>query len=387
MKFLINKTILIISPQNWGKMLLSKHHYAIELARAGNKVYFLNPPDTNKRIRYNSVSVLNNELHPNLFEVNHRLYFPYFLKFRAMGLFQLLMQPHIKKVLGTIGKPVDIIWSFDIGNLYPFRLFPKNSLKIFHPVDEPLSAEAINAARGAGIIFSVTNEILEKYKGYPVRKEFINHGVNADFLNVLNQKERVAKFERLKVGYAGNMLRPDLDRPTLLKIIEENSAVEFNFYGSFEVKQTNIGGEEDEATIQFIKKLKQFSQVKLHGVLEQVKLAEDFISMDAFLVCYDIEKDQSKGTNYHKLMEYMATGKIVIANNISTYSDRPDLIKMPLSRKNNDELPKLFKEVISSLKLYNSNELSERRKAFAASNTYTNQIARIDSILSQEFFN
>lgn len=42
-----NKTILIISPEPWGKMMISKHHYALELAKLGNEVYFLNPPNNN----------------------------------------------------------------------------------------------------------------------------------------------------------------------------------------------------------------------------------------------------------------------------------------------------------------------------------------------------
>jgi len=35
-----NKTIIILSPEKWGKMMLSKHHYAIELAGMGNIVFF-----------------------------------------------------------------------------------------------------------------------------------------------------------------------------------------------------------------------------------------------------------------------------------------------------------------------------------------------------------
>ncbi len=41
---IINKTILFISPGPWGINHVSKHHYAIELAKIGNDVYFLNPP-------------------------------------------------------------------------------------------------------------------------------------------------------------------------------------------------------------------------------------------------------------------------------------------------------------------------------------------------------
>ncbi len=52
-----DKTILIISPQEWGKMLLSKHHYALELAKAGNIFYFLNPPDKKAELNYNSIAI------------------------------------------------------------------------------------------------------------------------------------------------------------------------------------------------------------------------------------------------------------------------------------------------------------------------------------------
>ena len=42
-----NKTILIISPERWGTNFVSKHHYALELAK-NNNVYFLNPDGTEK---------------------------------------------------------------------------------------------------------------------------------------------------------------------------------------------------------------------------------------------------------------------------------------------------------------------------------------------------
>ena len=42
------KVIFIVSYENWGNMLMSKHHYAIELGKAGNKVYFINHPDKRK---------------------------------------------------------------------------------------------------------------------------------------------------------------------------------------------------------------------------------------------------------------------------------------------------------------------------------------------------
>ena len=49
MKFetLKNKIILIISPNFWGDIHLTKHSYALEISKLGANVYFLNPPSRN----------------------------------------------------------------------------------------------------------------------------------------------------------------------------------------------------------------------------------------------------------------------------------------------------------------------------------------------------
>jgi hypothetical protein len=378
-----NKTILLISPQQWGKMFISKHHYAVELAKRGNEVYFLCPPDNDqwkltgktKRIKIGAVKE-----YPNLTLINHQLYFPYQLKFHAKGLYDFLMQKQVNDILAIIKKPVDIIWSFDIGNLYPFRLFGKKSYKIFHPVDEPLNKEAIEAARGCDVIFSVTHEILEKYRSPDVPGYFINHGVTEHFFKPAGIKTD----HKTHVGLSGNLLRPDIDRETLLKIIGENDDIVFDFFGSYEQNHANIGGSSDDASAKFIASLKAQKNVVLHGTLGNRELAAAFFDMDCFLICYDIKKDQSKGTNYHKIMEYLSTGKVILSNNVTTYQHEPDLIQMSESRGNNDELPLLFKKVIAHLDDFNSNELRQKRIAFARDNLYCKQIERIEKMISGE---
>lgn len=383
MNFLQHKTILIVSPQDWGKMFLSKHHYAMELAKAGNQVYFLNPPTTSSSLKSGEVVVGESMLHKNLFMIRHRLYFPYSIKFRSLTLFHWLMKKQVKAIVSKIGGKVDIIWSFDIGHLYPFKFFPSQSIKVFHPVDEPLRKEAIMAATGADIIFSVTREILSKYQSFDARKEFINHGVSKEFIDrLISTRQQPKNSGQILVGYAGNLLRPDMDRATLVKIVRENPQVQFHFFGSYQSKDANIGGTDDTESQTFIKNLQEQSHVYLHGALGQEDLSVAFGKMDAFLVCYDINKDQSKGTNYHKLMEYIATGKVVIANNITTYSSEPDLIQMTLERSNNEKLPALFKNVIEHLSEQNSEEKTKKRVEFAQDNIYPKQVERIDEVLS-----
>ena len=371
-----NKRILILSPQSWGKMHLSKHHYAIELARAGNVVYFLNPPEMKATSFPGRFRVYNSSTE-NLFLIEHRLYFPYRIKFHAIGIFHWLMHFHIRQLLRTLKQPFDIIWSFDLGNLYPFRLFGSRPLKLFHPVDEPLNKTAIDSAAGAQIIFSVTKEILAKYEHLKLPSYFINHGVSGNFF----QHQKQTNEKHVCVGFSGNLTRSDIDRPVLLTIIQQHPSVEFHFWGSYNIHQSNISGTDDKATRDFIQQLEKLPNVFLHGPVPSAELAKQIHEMDAFLICYDVQRDQSKGTNYHKIMEYLSTGKVIVSNNVTTYQHQPDLVKMVSQREHNDRLPELFDEVIRRLPVYNSPELQSKRIAYANDNLYPKQVERIGDIL------
>ena len=377
---LTNKTILILTPQAWGKMKLAKHHYAIELAKRGNEVYFLNPPDNHrwswgrKRIR-----IKPDEHQRGLFIVDQQLYFPYRIKFHSRKIYNRLIKKQIRDILRVIHKPVDIIWSFDIGNLFPLSCFDKRIFKIFHPVDEPSDKNAIAAAAGADVLFSVTREIISKYKDFHIPAEFINHGLPDEFIGIrLNQPP---KGQPINVGLSGNFLRPDLDRKILLQIVRGNPECRFHFFGIYMASDSNIGSSEDMETNAFIDRLQEFTNVEFHGVLKTKELAVALNRMDALLICYDMQLDQSRGTNYHKVMEYLSTGKVIVSNNITTYQPYPDLIRMNDSRENNKLLPALFRDTITNLFHWNSDLLVNQRKSFANENTYRDQLERIGNFI------
>jgi hypothetical protein len=363
-------------------MMLAKHHYALELARAGNKVYFLNPPDNrywtfknfSKRIRIRISSE-----NPNLSIIDQELYFPYIFKYHARKLYNILIKKQIRDILRMIDRPVDIVWSFDLGNLFPIKYFPNKFYKIFHPVDEPGDQQAIDAAAGATILFSVTKEIIDKYAFYHIPSFFINHGLADEFIS--EPQIPFLKGNMINVGFSGNLLRQDLDRKTLLQIVEENPDLIFNFYGSYVVSESNIGAGTDEETRIFIDKLQTYKNTVLHGVLKTSELAKQLNLMDVFLICYDIEKDQSKGTNYHKVMEYLSTGKVIVSNNITTYSDQPVLVCMSEERNFNRLLPALFKNTVLNLGEMNSPESARERISFAQKNSYKKQLIEIGQFI------
>jgi glycosyltransferase involved in cell wall biosynthesis len=376
---LTGKTILIASQQPWGKMFVSKHHYALELARRGNKVYYLNPPGNGTDKQKGAITITPFESSPGLFLIDHNLWFPYKLKFHAMPVFHAFMKLHMNRIMKKIAQPIDIVWSFDLGHIYPLPAW-KASLKIFHPVDEPLTKASIRSAEGADIIFSVTREILEKYKQFNLPLHFINHGVSKEFLIPVDVHRAIG--QPLQVGFAGNLLRADLDRDIMLQVMRENPEVIFNCWGSYAAAQANMGGVQTDAFNDFITALRTLPNVKLHGPIPATELAKAIHDMDAFLICYDVEKDQSGGTNYHKIMEFLSTGKVIVSNNVTTYSSRSDLVRMVASRKHNKELPFLFKETIEGIGEYNSPGLQQVRIEFARQNSYSRQLDRIAGLLT-----
>jgi hypothetical protein len=379
MQLLREQVILILSPQSWGKMFISKHHYAFELAKAGNTVCFLNPPNSDHKKR--RLTIEEHQEIKNLFIVDHQLSFPYNLRFHVPQLFHYLMRRHMKQLLKNINMEVDIVWSFDLNHLYPFNIFPKTVKKIFHPVDEPLTTGSINAAKDADVILSVTEEILSKYKIYSTPKFHVKHGIASLFL----EQQALTANSEIHIGISGNLLREDIDRSILLRIIQENPSIVFECWGSYNSGASNIGGISNQGTDQFINDLRSFSNVILHGAVSFQKLASEVQRMDGFLICYDVNKDQSRGTNYHKVMEYLATGKVIISNNISSYKNFPELVQMVEERNNNNALPKLFTSVISNLDQHNAEDRQHYRRLFASENTYAKQIARIDTILAALF--
>ena len=61
--------------------------------------------------------------------------------------------------------------------------------------------------------------------------------------------------------------------------------------GSCLESEANLSGSVDDSTRQFIDYLEQSRNVILHGLVSSLELAEKLQTMDAFLICYDVQKD------------------------------------------------------------------------------------------------
>ena len=83
----------------------------------------------------------------------------------------------------------------------------------------------------------------------------------------------------------------------------------------------------------------------MHGMVSPEKLAIELRRMDSFLICYDVNKDQSKGTNYHKVSEYLVYGRLIVSNYVSAYDFEGSGVIMTVKENKTDH----FKDLISNL--------------------------------------
>lgn len=376
-----NKNILVISPQSWGKMRVSKHHYAIELAKRGNNVFFLNPPSDDHAELFH---VVEHDEIQNLRIVSYKPFFSYLLRFHCRWLFDLLMILQIRILLQKLNDKIDILWNFDF-NLYSnLKAFNADTI-IYHVVDQISGNHSIKAAYDADIIVSVASEILEKFNSVPQRKVLINHGLAEAFVNMAKIRLQHNDFgqtctDRPQIGYVGNLFIGHLDREKVKELIKENRNVDFHFWGSYEAKDCNIAGNFSQVSYDFIRFLHDMPNVNLRGPREPDAVAKEIQEMDAFLICYDLSKDPNNGSNCHKMLEYLSTGKVVISNKITAYNNYKHLIQMDDTLVKND-ICRLFHETVQNLQFYNGMELQKERIALAISNTYTLQIERIEFAL------
>jgi len=370
------KTILISSTSPWSNVYLSKHNYALELAKSGNIVFFLNPP-VSKKLRPGEVTVKKLPIE-NLFEVSYNLFFPMFIRFRLPWIFNQLMKLQIYLILKKINQKLDIVWEFNthVKFFNDLRIF-KADINIFHPVDK-INKKANN--READITFSVSNQILDMVKSPGKPKVFINHGLGEHYVASAMEKKISSINNPIKVGYVGNLMTHCLDHDILETIIVQHPHIQFHFLGPYERNDNPLGDSSSDKSLVFLSFLKARSNVILHGTVKSedvIKIIKDF---DIFLICYKGSVSFAND-NSHKILEYLSTGKIIVSTYIKEYADK-DFIVMSKG-SNADEFCSIFLNVVNNIHHFNNDELYNKRIKYALDNTYEMQLKRIEKTLVQ----
>jgi hypothetical protein len=366
--------ILIISPQPWNHLQISKHHYALALVRLGHDVLFLEPPSPRVRNFDHKTKVQG---HGNLSVLTY--FSPKYinLRFHFPAYYSFFMNSYVRRLLRLVKFSPDLVWCFDT-SLFP-RIDKLGSQKsIYHPVDPIDTPINFLPARNATVVLTPSDTIaqsIQKHAGVDVHQ--INHGIGPHFAESSRRRlqeltcgssiARKSNTKSLKLGYAGNLLHPNFNREITKRIISSNRHVEFNFWGS--------GTDSNDS---FISYLRNQSNVVLLGERSEAQLATEYSSMDGFFLSYT--KGGYDKSNSHKVIEYLSTGKAVFSSRLSQYVGREDLLYMSNTDDDSD-LPDVITSGLQNLDAYNSLRRQSHRIAFALSNTYDEHVRTVLSLL------
>lgn len=360
---LVNKKILLISPESWGQNFVSKHHYAKELANRGNAVFFLNRPST---------SFQSENIEQNLTIVDYKP------RFRGLGklpnkISAYLIKKEIETLESLLGVTFDVIWNFDSSRFFNLVSLT-DKLKICHIVDLSEDFQRDLLAKTSDVCFCTSDFIAEELKPFNDKVYKIHHGYK-----IPDKKFEIEEgFDstKVQVGYVGNLSRSCIDWELIFEVISKFPMVQFNFIGSVTISNLSGQGLEEERLL-FLKEKKN---VTLLGEKESSLIPSYLDCFDVLLCAYKLNSQQDirQHSNLHKLMEYIGSGKVTVSTFVDEYKDKRDLLEMVDERTSFIDK---FGQVIQTMNVYNSVDKQLSRKTFVSENSYEKQFGKIEKII------
>jgi hypothetical protein len=355
------KNILIISPESWSHIFVSKHHYSLELSKRGHNIFFLNPPDAQK---FKEITVHQLTEAPNINIVDYPKQLKGLRKFPTF-IRVYFNRTFLNRLERLINRDIDIVWSFENSRFFDLQ-FAGKRLKIYHQVDLNQTFNLRQAATSADICFCTTDLIKEQVSQYNKKVFKVHHGTPNEALKY-KFANKVIPTGPIQAVYIGNLDMPFLDRDLFKNLVSSFPQVHFRLIGPYS---------KEGETYQI---LQQYRNIEWVGK-QPATMVPGYLDMaDVLLVLY-AEKYHKDQASPHKFMEYFASGRVIVSTYTDEYKDKRELLAM--SDQQEDYL-ELFKEVVNNIGQYNSRELQQRRKAFAEEHSYAKQVDRILNYCSQ----
>ncbi len=360
------KNILIISPEPWSGQSVSKHHYAITLASQGKEVYFLNPPNDN--IKDIQIYPTN---YKHLYTITDNKVAKG-LRFYPKRLRVLCERRWLERVEKIIDNRFDTIWLFENSRFYDMG-FAGDRLKIYHPVDINQNFHIKEASLSADICFGTSDYIINTVNRYNKKAYKIHHGTALSSNPQSLSKEQEERFEHsdINVVYVGNldMIFVDIDIDILESLVARYSSITFHLVGSFDKSKPTFN------------LLKRYTNIIRWGRVDSSLILSILSKCDISLLLYKAYTEYQKAqlSSPHKLMEYLASGKVVVSTYVDEYKDKRELLEMV---DDSSDYLRLFESVVKDLDFYNSKDNQKMRMEFAQNHSYPKQLEKIYSFIS-----
>ncbi len=344
----IVSTFLIISPEPWCGLKVSKHHYAKQLHERGYKVYYLGPNQLEK-YHDQGVTILANRdaLSGIRFMPRWAQYF--FLKWQWQQIVELNHLPAI-----------DVVWSFDPSRLYDFRIFKQAKHRILHLVDYNQWFQGPIAAKTANLCIGVSDYIVDRFKPYNSNVIKVSHGFHGR--ESAPKPVALPGQQHVKAIYIGNLDIRYLDWNIIQEVAQENVEVDFIFLGKH-----------DSGINETFERLME--RKNCHHLTQRLpeEVSGFLAAADICLLAYRSDEFPEQLANPHKMLEYLGAGKTIVSTYCHEYCDFEG-INMSLK---NDQFSELFKQVVSELEEQNTSKLRKIRQDQANANTYSSKVDRV----------
>lgn len=357
------RRILLISPEPWHAHPVSKHHYARLLAGLGHHVLFLEPPGLDLK----DLELCNESGVEGVCLVRAPRVFPG-MRFLPGFCRRWLDARWLERLEHLVGGHIDTVWLFENSRFFDMR-FAGARLKIYHQVDLNQHFHPEVAARTADIVFCTTDRIRQRLLTSQPHVHLIHHGLARHRHVLLLSAEQEARFARpgAHAVYVGNLDMAYLDSRLLGALAHAHPEVNFHWVGGFRNDGPLRQLTGDLANVQW---WGQVPSALIPAILDRA---------DILLVAYQARywPDQASP---HKFMEYFASGKVIVATYTEAYDGQEHLLAMT---RDASAYLACFSTVLADLGDWNAPARAERRRAFAADNTYEAQLGRINAHLAR----
>jgi glycosyltransferase involved in cell wall biosynthesis len=159
-----------------------------------------------------------------------------------------------------------------------------------------------------------------------------------------------------------------LDVPLLAGLVKKFPEIIFHFIGSYQQQ-----GKLYQACL-------NCKNIKWWGRVDNSLIPAILKKCDILLVTYLADQYREQLASTHKMMEYLASGKTVVATYTGEYKDKRHLLEMV---DKNIDFPAAFANVLANLDQYNSADKQAARKEFARRHSYDRQLDRIFDLIQQ----
>lgn len=334
----------------------------------------MNPPSRNFRGHFRK-----KKIDKNLHVIDYKLHIPGRIKKYFPFIYFLYMKSRVRLISERLYNSIDITIDFSsdlmIANKKSNYFHAQKN--IFFIVDMPSANYRINSNKISDFYLATTSTFIDLINLGGKNFHVLGHSVSNDFLKFKPEKNKNNNV--IKIGHVGSLFTHFINYDLLHCLVKKFDHIEFHFIGPYVLKnkKNNLGFSKDNS--ENIQKLLEQKNTIFYGMKNKEDIMNISKQFDAMLVCYHEYGSHPLTTNNpHKVLEYLAMGKVIISNFLKDYDKyNKKIIYMPKKNHSLDDYIKNFHNVIQNIDKHNDPDLVKKRIQFASKRSYKNNSKKL----------